>query len=291
MEVGAPALIEIIGVDGSEWTVSGPGAGQEGVELDLEPQGLIDEAPIKGIWQQSAFQHGATYLGHSIEPIDMVLPFSIVGDGDDWEYIESRFHAAWSEDKLTLIRVTTGDRRRTLSVVKFEHIKTTTESGRDPHLLQWSDITITARAGWPFWEGDTIVSEATTTASSTDLTLTIANPTDTWMWPKWAMTAPGKWRIPDGDWGEGDMPNRAVWTPTLRSGQELTIDTNPLNEPYVAADGSNIAGRFNGVLFLHPIPPRTPPTDLTVRVEGASGTSAVQCRQVHYWKRPWGGDH
>lgn len=290
MERGAPAHIQIIGADGSVWDVSGPGAGLQGVELSKSPQGLNDEAPFRGIWQQSAFQEGATYLGKSVEPIDLVLGFDIVGDGWDWEYIESRFFAAFDEEKPTQVVHTSDGVRRVLEVVKHEHIRTETHDGRDPRILQWSDMAVSIRAPWPRWVGDTVVAEASTTLTDADLTLTLSNPTDTWMWLQWVVTAPGKWKIPDGDWGEGDMPNRSIWTPTLRAGQDLTIDTNPLHEPYVAADGHNIAGRFNGVLFLHPVPPHTPPTDVTVRVEGGSGRSAVQCRMVHNWRRPWGGE-
>ncbi len=281
------ALIEVVGADGSMWTVSGPNAGLEGVELALSPQGLIDEAPIKGVWQQSAFQEGATYLGHAIEPIDLILPFNIVSDSEDWEDIEQRFHAAWDEVKPSYIVVTTGGERRSLEVVKYESI--TTKNERDPRLLQWSIMTVTVRAPWPFWVGDTVVSEAKSADETAYMTVTISNPTDRPMWLQWAVSSPGRWTIPDFDWGVGDLPNRKITTPTLTDGQDLTIDTNPMHEPYVAADGSNIAGRFGGVLFQHSVPPHTLPTDVPVKLEGGSGDSVVQCRMIESFKRPWGG--
>ncbi|MEY8577207.1 phage tail protein [Corynebacteriaceae bacterium 6-324] len=287
-EIGKPVDIDIYGADGSRWRVSGAGSGREGVELSLSPQGLFDEAPISGIWQSSAFQEGATYLGHAIEPLDAVLAFDVVGDAEDWEYIESRFHAAWDEEKTTKIVVTSDGKRRFLEVQKLENIRT--EHTRDPRLLQWSTMTVTLRAAWPFWEGDTVISAASTSNSSADLTVTIENPTDRPMWLQWVVTAPGRWTLPDFDWGLGDHPTRVITTPTLSPGQTLTIDTHPLSEPYVAADGSNIAGRFGGVLFQHSVPPHTPPTEVPVKLAGAfGGGGAVQCRMVHNWKRAWRG--
>lgn len=289
MKVGTPITVDVIGVDGSKWRVSGPGAGREGVELALSPQALFDEAPISGIWQQSAFQEGATYLGHTIEPIDMVLPFDIYGDGGwDWEYIESRFHAAWDEVIPAEIVVTVNGKRRRILVQKLENIRT--KSDRDPRLLQWSEMTLTVRAAWPFWQGDTLVSSASTGLSTAELFVTVTNPTDRPMWLQWALTAPGRWTIPDFDWGLGDHPTRKITTPTLTAGQALTIDTHTLREPYVAADGSNIAGRFGGVLFQHSVPPHTPPTDVPVKLESAPGGGAVQCRMVQEWRRAWRGE-
>ena len=77
LDIGTPARIDITDIHGRTWTVSGAGVGAEGVELAEDPQGLFDEAPISGIWQQSAFQEGSTYLGHTIDPIDLVLGFDI----------------------------------------------------------------------------------------------------------------------------------------------------------------------------------------------------------------------
>lgn len=289
MVIGTPITVDVLGVDGSRWRVSGPGAGREGVELALSPQALFDEAPISGIWQQSAFQEGASYIGHSIEPMDIVMAFNILGDGGwDWEYIESRFHAAWDETKQTQIIITSEGKKRRLFVQKLENIRT--ESARDPRLLQWSIMTVTARAPWPFWQGDTLISAASTTQSTATLTVTVENPTDRPLWLQWALTAPGRWTIPDFDWGVGDKPNRKIVTPTLAVGQDLTIDTHPIREPFVAADGHNIAGRFGGVLFQHSVPPHTPATEIPVELTAAPGGGSVQCRMVQEWKRAWRGE-
>ena len=59
---------------------------------------------------------------------------------------------------------------------------------------------------------------------------------------------------------------------------------------YVSADGSNIAGRFGGVMFLHPIPPHTEATQLPVKVSGGSPGASIALRMPRNWRRPFGGD-
>lgn len=288
LDVGIPARIEITDINGFTWTVSGTGVGTEGVELAEDPQGIFDEAPINGIWQQSAFQEGATYLGHTIEPLDMVLGFDIYGDDGDWEDIESRFYAGFAPDKPATITVTTEMGQRSIKVVKFKSAQS--KSKKDPRLLHHSKLTLTLRAPWPFWEGDTHISVFQPTTADASGTLTIYNPTDRPLWPQWTVTAPGKWAIPDHDLANPTSQDhtRTITTPQLRQGEDLTIDTYPRNERYVAANGANIAARFGGVDFLYPIPPHTRPIQVPVRAQGAAG-GAIQCRMVEYWTRPWGG--
>lgn len=288
MRNGVAALIELEGADGSHWVVSGAGQGEQGVELDLSPQGLDDEAPISGIWQQGAYQEGATYLGHTIEPLDLILPFRIYGsDDEDWEDVESRFHMAWDEVKPTKIKVTRKGETRYLEVVKLENLRTT--APRDPGMYQRSIMTVTARAAWPSWRGDTVISAASTTLAKATLTVTIENPTDRPMWLQWVLTAPGKWKLPDFSWADDEYADKKITTPPLSAGQNLTIDTHPTREPYTATDKSNIAGRFGGVLFMHSVPPHTPPTDVPVEFDGPAGGGAVECRMEHNWRRSRGG--
>lgn len=285
--MSTPALIEIIGVNGERFCVSGPGMGAEGVELATTPEGLHDEAPFKSIWQQSAFQEGATFLGVATEPLDLVLGFNVMPNVDRWEDVESRFHACFDVETPATIRFTPpGEETRTLKVVKLERIKTTSKI--DPRIFNYSNMVVTLRAPWPFWEGETITRELVFNSSGSQ-EFTLENKTDRPAWLQWAATAPGQWTIPDYDLSSdssGDRYRRIV-TPNLGPGQALTIDTNPLNESYVAADGSNVSGLFNGVQFLYPVPPHTPPTKFQVTFKGASG--AIQARLVENWKRGWGG--
>lgn len=284
MSYSETVLIEIIGAQSQRFTVSGPGMGQEGVELSRGPQGLHDEAPIKTIWQQSAFQEGATFIDYTIEPLDLVLAFDVVGDEDNWQEIDALFYSCFDPVVPAQIVVTSETGTRILSVTKLEASKTT--SDRDPRILGWSHIVFTLRAAWPFWQGDTDTHTVTISGSGTSY-LTVENPTDRPLWPQWALTAPGRWTIPDFSFQDDGNQNRTITTPTLSAGQDLTIDTYPLHESYVAADRSNIAGRFGGIEFQHPIPPRTPPTKIPISLTGGTTTSTAQLRLVHQWQRPW----
>lgn len=284
-----PALIEIVGVNGEHWTVSGEGEGDQGVILERDPEGLFDEAPFKTIWQQGATQEGATFLGSVADPIDLVLGFAIFGDEHgtlEWSDVEARFFASFSPSKPARIEVTTEVGKRTLQVVKLEKSKQV--SAFDPRIAGYSRLQMTLRAPWPFWEGDTYTSTFVATAANSSGHVTVFNPTDRPLWLQWAATAPGKWTIPDYNFEGGAHAARKITTPTLSVGQDLTIDTYPRTETYTAADGSNMAGRFGGVDFLYPVPPGTPETQLPVSVTGGTVGGMIQCRMVHHWQRAQG---
>lgn len=283
------ALIEIVGVNGQRWTVSGDGMGDQGVILSDDPEGLFDEAPFTSIWQQGATQEGATLLGSTAEPIDLVLGFQVFEDELgmlEWADVEARFFASFSSTKEARIEVTTEAGRRTLRVLKLEKSKQI--SRKDPRLSGYSRMELTLRAPWPFWEGDTYSSTFAPTGTGGTGFVTVFNPTDRPLWLQWVATAPGKWGIPDFSFDGGQWADRIITTPTLTAGQDLTIDTYPRYETYVAADGSNIAGRFGGVDFLHPVPPGSPETQLPVVLTGGVTGSMIQCRMVHFWQRPQG---
>lgn len=283
--IGEPAKITIIGVDGSKWCVSGPGMGREGVELDESPQGIVDPAPFKTIWDQSAFQEGATFRGVNIEPIDLVLGFNIYGESPgDWEDKESRFLAAFDYyRRATIEYISSSGTRRTLEVCLDDSIKF--KSKHDPRISAYSQVDISLRAPFPKWKGDDYVSTFTATGDG-EGTVTVANPTDTDLWLRWVVVGGGKWTIPDYDYRGS---TRTITTPTIDAAVELTVDTYPLNETYVASDGSNIAGQFYGVDFLYPVPPHTAMREIPVKVEGAEGEASISCVMEQYWKRPFGG--
>lgn len=285
-----PLLIEIIGTHGEIWTVSGNGMGAEGVELDISPDDLHSEAPFKGIWSSSAFEEGATLTGVTWEPLDLALTFNIFAseDGANWEDVEGRFYGSFDPVDTSKIRVTSPETgtSRSLDVVKLS--RTITKSKHDPRIGQYSKMQVMLRAPHPFWEGDTWASSFKASSGTGSGSVTISNPTDLPMWLQWAVTAPGTWTLPDYSFKNDSKAHRTITTPRLSSGQHLTIDTYPRTERYVADDGSNIAGLFGGVDFLHPVPPHTPETELPVSVSGGSRNAECMVRMVQYWQRPYG---
>lgn len=295
MAASKAATITIVGVDGSRWVVSGPGSGEQGVLLDVDPDGLHDEAPIKTLWSQSSYEEGATYDGYNIEPIDLVLTFVVFGDstvGRTWRQTDSAFRQAFSNEVEAVIEFEDPEAVefavRTLSVRPFSSMAT--RSKHDPRLGQYARSTVTLRAGVPFWKSGERFSTFSTDSASASGSVEISNPTDRPLWLRWALTAPGQWVLPDWNFKGGLHAKRTIEIPKLSTGQDMTIDTYPLRESYVSVDGHNIAGRFGGVEFLHPVPPHTPPTMIPVKLTGGSGTNIVQVRMVDYWKMPYGGE-
>lgn len=281
--------LALIGRDGTKWNIHGRHAAVQGVAL-LQGTKKLWEAPVKSVWMQGAFQEGATYLGFKTEPLDLVLVFGIRGrNTQDWQRIDSHFLAALGDpDDEIQMEATTSQGTRLLSLRLMETPELTGD--HDEFDNSFSKYIVQLRAGWPRWVGEADTSSWVATGTSGSGTVTVENPTDTWLYPQWVCSAPGRWSVPDFSWGDDGQASRLITTPTLSVGQDLTIDTYPANEPYVARDGSNIAGRFGGVMFLHPVPPHTPPTELPVRLEAGTAGSAIMLRMPRNYRRPWGGD-
>ncbi len=96
-------LITLTGVDGSHWTLSGPGQGTEGVLLRPGVTQFID-APAKTFWIQSAAP-GMTYQGRQWERRDPVFSVQIHHRyGEVWSDIDSRFRRALGmyDDEFTI---------------------------------------------------------------------------------------------------------------------------------------------------------------------------------------------
>ncbi|MFI9506972.1 phage tail protein [Nocardia sp. NPDC052566] len=286
------ALIEVDGVDGSHWTLSGAGQAAEGVELASAPTGLYD-APVKTIWNSSAFQIGATYGGTNWQKRDVVFGVNIFEtDSASWESVDSAWRKAWAYDRDSRLTITTEYGSRTLHLRMAEQPEF--KPKLDPHLKQWGQVVMTCTAGVPWWVEADVTATATTTTDtqaagrSETLWLTVSNPTDQPLWLRWVATAPGVWTLPDFSWKNDDFKNRVITLPTLVAGQHVTVDTDPMQEMIVAADNTSVWARMNGKMFLHSVPPWTPPTKVPVTVTGAPAGAKVQVRCPRNWSRPWG---
>ncbi|MBF6332370.1 phage tail protein [Nocardia transvalensis] len=286
------AVIELHGVDGSHWVLSGPGQGAQGVELGTSPTGLYD-APVKTLWVSSAFQPGATFTGVNWLKRDVVFAVNIYETASaGWEDVDSAWRKAWAYDRDATLTVTTshGARKLRLRMSGQPDIKPKI----DPHIKRFSQVTMTCTAGTPWWVEDDVTATAATTTDTTaqgasqTLWLPVSNPTDQPMYLQWVCTAPGVWTLPDFSWRDDDHRDRVITMPTLTAGQDITVDTDPMEELVVAADGSSAWARMNGKMFLHPVPAYTAQTQLPVTVSGAPTGAAVQVRCRRCWSRPWG---
>ncbi|WP_019932349.1 hypothetical protein [Nocardia sp. BMG111209] len=284
-------MITLTGVDGSTWTLAGPGRGREGVELGTAPSGLYD-APVTTIWNQSAFQTGSSFGGYRVNKRDLVFGVNIAeAAGRSWEAVDSAWRKAWAYDRDSVLSITTDFGARSLSLRMAE--QPDFKPVKDPHLKQWARVVMTCTAGNPWWvESDvtaTWVSPADTRSSGTQSgTVTVSNPTDQPMWLRWVCSAPGQWTLPDFSWAGDAFAARTITLPLTASGQDLTVDTDPMEEMIVAADSTPIWAQMNGVSFMYPVPAYTPATALPVSVTSAPAGASVLVAQPRNWSRPWG---
>ncbi|MBF6449031.1 phage tail protein [Nocardia elegans] len=286
------AMITVTGVDGSQWTIAGLGRGREGVELATAPSGLYD-APVTTIWNQSAFQIGSSFGGYRTNKRDVVFAVNVFQTaGQSWEAVDSAWRKAWAYDRDATLTITTDFGTRSLALRLSEQPDFKPE--KDPHLKMWGKVVMTCTAGNPWW----VESDVTSTWSSVvdtsggridSGTVAVANPTDQPMWLKWVCSAPGKWTVPDFSWIPNDRDaQRVVILPHTTAGQDLTVDTDPMEEMIAAADGSQIWALMNGVSFLYAVPPYTPSTSIPITVTGAPVGASVMVVQPRNWSRPWG---
>ena len=275
------ARIEVEGVDGSTWVLNGPGAGREGVHLGESPDGIYD-APVRTLWQQGAFQEGATPNGARWDARDVVFTAMIQGvEGRSWQDVDSQWRRAWSYTADSIMRVSTDSGTRELKLRMFESPKFTPDV--DPRVNEFGEVVMTCRAGDPFWREQPDTQTVTAAGSSGTEMVEVWNPTDKEMWLRWVLSAGSRWTIPDFDFKGG---SRTVTMPTAYTSRDVLVDTHPLREQIVISDWANAWEAMGGVQLLHPVPAYTPPTDVPVSWTGAGGS--LMLVQDRRWSRPWG---
>lgn len=290
--------ITLTGADGSHWDLSGPSAGEQGVMMRPKPNGLID-APVKTMWIKSAF--GQKYQDRKFQRRDVVFSVQIHGGGnsDEWHEIDSQFRMALGmyDDQCTITYITS-DGARSLRLRLLEEPKayeTAAYEDRDPHIFGDSTLVITAAAEQPFWFSEPITdSWVLSSGTSGSGTLTVSNPGDVPLWPKYTVTAPSTWVLSDRSWGQdlyGQAVEHAARTETLPAllvGEDSDLDSRPDEEPIIAANRAPVWTRWNGRGLLYPIPPHTPPTEVPVSVSGAVAGASVEVTLEPWFSRPWG---
>lgn len=288
------ALIELDGVDGSHWTLSGPGMGAEGVEFATGPAGIYD-APVTVSWNSSAFQHGATPGVATWLKRDVTFAVNIFETQQrSWQDVDSAWRKAWSYEADSTLSITTSYGTRRLKLRMTQQPEFNPE--KDPHLKRWGSVTMMCTAGVPWWVQDDVVDTWTCPVSTAAGTVQVgsvlvSNPTDRPMYLRWVVTAPGRWTLPDHSWNPDDPEDErfgAINLPTLIVGQDVTVDTDPMEEMVVAADDSLVWARMDGQFFQYAVPPYTPPTRIPVAVTGAPAGASVMVRSPRNWSRPWG---
>lgn len=293
----------LTGSDGSHWDLSGPDAGEQGCEMRPKPSGLI-EPPVTTMWTKSAF--GSKYEGAKVQRRDVVFSVQIHGtDADDWHEVDSQFRMALGNfDNQFTITFVTSDGERSLKLRLLESPKayeTLDYEQYDPHIYGDSTLVITAAAEQPYWDGGVAPSvpgkpTSWTLSSGTMGTgvVWVQNLGDVAIWPRWTVTAPSKWVLPDRSWGQTlynaatQDANRTVPLPQLYTGEDSHLDSNPQEEAIIAANGAPVWARWKGNGILYPIPPGTPPTAVPIALTGGVAGSTVSVECDRWFSRPWG---
>ncbi|MFC9761643.1 phage tail protein [Rhodococcus jostii] len=293
------ATVELEGVNGNWFTLSGPGMGEQGAYLGTEVDGFYD-APVKTIHNSHAFQTGSTYGGKRTLQRDLVFGIWITDDnGKSWEANDSEWRKAWSYDHEGKLWITTDTSRRFLKVRLGEHPQVQME--HDPRLIGSQKVVMTAVANDPWWYEPDAVDEwiaPTDTSGGGTVTgsVTVSNPTDVPIWLTWVIQAPGKPTLPDFSFGDDRYEraeldaDREIVMPELPPGEHILVDTDEeaINGQVNSSLDTQVYLRMNGVTFCYPVPPYTPATVLPVAMSKAPAGVGIQVRAPRPWSRPWG---
>lgn len=279
-----------------EWfCISGPGKGDQGVELMPKLSGCID-APVKSLWIPSSY--GQSFVDFKWQRRDIVFTVNIFddeGDPEVWRTIDSRWRYAFDYIQETTIRFTTNGSYRDLRVRLLEEPKAYESGpweGKDPALYACSTVVMTVAAELPFYVGPSDFYDWSGEGSSGSEEFQLNVDCDVPVWPKWTLTDQARWRLPDfsygnNDYGTGTMDlGRTVVLPYLPPGAGCVADSDPRKQTLLAQNRINLQGLWAGQDLLYPIPGGTYST-IPVSVTDAVDGFRLQLEIPKWYSRPW----
>lgn len=282
--------IELTGRDGSHWVLSGPGAGAQGVILKPKVSQFID-APVKTLYVPGPF--GEEFAGKRVQRREMVFTVQVGGDGIDpetWASIDAQWRWAWDYEHECKLSVTTSDGTRWIMLRLFEEPKS--YGDKDPYIFGDDEVVMTVTAVFPYWQKDPDVYVWETDKDRDRTAFHIRNDGDVAVWPRWSVTAPGDWVLPDFSWGS-DMYSRAdqdrgrtLPLPSLPKGAHAVVDSDPRVQTLLCANEYPAQHHWKGNDLLYPIQPGAD-SDLPVRVENAPSGAACRLTIPRWYSRPW----
>lgn len=270
MPTGEKITVRVIGVDGSFWTISGDGAGAEGVWMKDEHVGLLD-TPVTTLWSSGANQIGATFGAAKFDARTISLPVFLLDSKDRrWQSVDSRWRKAWSYHADSTIEVTSSSGLRRLKC----RLESTPEHalGKGGQLMGTSSLLMSLKAGDPLWYSGEVTEPWRFNGVTWHGHVTVTNPTDMPMWVKWTVTGPASVILPDFSfetregWPGHEHQDRRITMPFQPKGVDVAVDTDPMVEQVVALQKPSWWAKMNGQFFCYPVPPWTPPTKLPVAV-------------------------
>lgn len=285
-------LVEVTGVHGEHFTISGHGAGTEGVWLDPNHVGLLD-TPVSTVWRSAANQVGGDFQAAKFDARDITLPLTILdSESRDWQTADSRWRRAWSYFEDCTITVTTDSGSRSLKA-RMTGTPEMQLGQLGGHVQGRASVLMTLKAGNPLWESESSTDEWIFDGLNYTGNVTVENPTDMPMWLRWVVTGPASMILPDYSFEDRrgypgyEHQARQLTLPFQDYRTHVVVDTDPMVEQVVAIqdepnniieqtvediqrlvlpEGPQWWARMNGQFFTYPIPPWTPPTKLPVMV-------------------------
>lgn len=270
MVAGQKITVRVIGVDGSRWTISGPGAGREGVYLKDEHVGLID-TPVTTLWQSGANQIGASFGAAKFNARSISLPvFLMDSPARPWQSVESRWRKAWSYFSDSTIEVVSESGLRRMKC----RLESTPEHslGKGGQFMGATSVLMTLKAGDPLWYSEEQTESWRFDGVHWTGNVTVTNPTDMPTWLRWTITGPASVILPDFSfetregWPGYEHQARKITMPFQPIGVDVAVDTDPMQEQVVGINQPSWWAKMNGQFFLYPVPPWTPPTQVPVAV-------------------------
>ena len=260
--------ISIRGVDGSLWKIHGADAYNSPVQIEKGSLGDIFDAPVATSRKARVGQPGMVYRGHRYMERHIALNVTMQADHPDDRFrIDSDFRQAFSyEEPAELIVDTDLSGERSLQVRLSEH--PTIRGDYDPVMGRVSQITFPLVADDPFFSSTTVTDEFTFTGMNWyGGGVYVSNPGDVPIWPKWVLTAPAKFILPDVSFRDDAEKARQVVLPFQPLKRTVLVDTDPGEEMIVANDDALLWAQMGGQFFNNPIPPHTPRTFVPVSVD------------------------
>ena len=256
------------GADGSYWNISGPRSAHSQVVMIEGGVGDLFDAPATTHFKPRAGQSGTTYRGFRMEERNIVLRVLIFADSSvEWARVDSDFRRALDYDKQSELIVRSsmsGERRLKVRLAEAPAY----QWDKDPNYHAAALVEFVVVAEDPFWysghEHDEFVFDGLNWYGGS---VTVSNPGDVPVWPKWVLTAPAKFILPDVSFRDDAEKGRTIVLPFQPLGREVLVDTDPLEELITANDDTLLWAEMGGQFFQNPIPPRTPPTQIPVSID------------------------
>lgn len=271
--------VNVVGVNGMRFCISGDKRGDMGVSLMDEHVGLLD-TPVETIWSSTAAQIGATFGAARFQAREVTLPVVILDSPDrPWQLVDSLWRKAWSYTQDSKIEIISNSGKRVLSC----RLSATpeVELGKGGQYRGSARMLMHLKAGDPMWYEDDVTESWRFNGVHWGGHVTVENPTDQPMWLRWTLTGPASMILPDFSWEtrEGfpgfEHQKRKITLPFQPYGVDVAIDTNPEVEQVVAFQRPSWGAKMNGQFFNYPVPPWTPPTRLPVYVNPLPWTADI----------------